>query len=546
MLFVACNQNPTVEVSNLPEIIVPQLPDHGDAEELIGQLGCYSCHSGLSLENTIMQKAPNLTRAGKRYRPGYLFNYLQNPTRVRNHIGVSRMPDFGFSASESLALTLYLSNESGGTHEVLEEIMIPEASSNPEKGEEMFNKLSCTVCHSINEGGNPVVSDLSYSGSKLYRDWTVQFLAAPHKFQGNENVMPSFFYNEASIEIFENSGVALSWVTDFLMDSSNDSLSIAYSSFKEQSSVTASQGKRIFESQNCAACHKSSIQPKSHVSAPDLKDESKRVNKDWFQRYLANPEPIRPFGYPAGAGNRMPDFKLSKTEIDQITSFLYKDEVLPSVTFANLSAFKLKKTESILINKLSCTGCHILGDGGGRIGPNLNEVSLRLKYSYLHDVIKNPHKTDSMTMMPTPVLTEDRISDLISTLNQNQWPAIESNYLSLIDHEPVDIELLSGSGYQYQRFCAACHGVTGNGDGYNAGYLIKPPTAHNDPGVMSQRPDDTLFDGIYVGGFILNKSHQMPGWGQTLTTTEIRNLVDYMRNLCNCKGPDWANNGHEK
>jgi len=57
---------------------------------------------------------------------------------------------------------------------------------------------------------------------------------------------------------------------------------------------------------------------------------------------------------------------------------------------------------------------------------------------------------------------------------------------------------------------------------------------------MSQRPDDTLFDGIFSGGYILNRSHLMPPWGQTLSFEEIKTLVNYMRELCQCQGPEWS------
>ena len=57
---------------------------------------------------------------------------------------------------------------------------------------------------------------------------------------------------------------------------------------------------------------------------------------------------------------------------------------------------------------------------------------------------------------------------------------------------------------------------------------------------MSFRPDDTLYDGIASGGAILNKSHFMPAWGETLSATEIKSLVAYMRSLCRCEGPGWS------
>jgi mono/diheme cytochrome c family protein len=57
---------------------------------------------------------------------------------------------------------------------------------------------------------------------------------------------------------------------------------------------------------------------------------------------------------------------------------------------------------------------------------------------------------------------------------------------------------------------------------------------------MSTRSDDVLFDGIYAGGRILNRSPRMPAFGESLSVDEIRSLVRYMRSLCGCRQPAWA------
>jgi len=53
---------------------------------------------------------------------------------------------------------------------------------------------------------------------------------------------------------------------------------------------------------------------------------------------------------------------------------------------------------------------------------------------------------------------------------------------------------------------------------------------------MATRPDDTLYDGVHSGGYILNKSHFMPPWGESLSGEQIKGLVGYMRTLCHCSG----------
>ena len=63
--------------------------------------------------------------------------------------------------------------------------------------------------------------------------------------------------------------------------------------------------------------------------------------------------------------------------------------------------------------------------------------------------------------------------------------------------------------------------------------IFPEPSNHTDAAQMSKRPDDTLFDGIHVGGFVLNKSHRMPGFGATLTREQLRSLVKHVRTLVN-------------
>ncbi|MEJ2541904.1 MAG: cytochrome c, partial [Gemmatimonadota bacterium] len=92
----------------------------------------------------------------------------------------------------------------------------------------------------------------------------------------------------------------------------------------------------------------------------------------------------------------------------------------------------------------------------------------------------------------------------------------------------------------YRRRCAACHGAGGDGRGFNQPWLPVTPTVHADPTAMALRPDDTLYDGIASGGWVLDRSHRMPAFGGALDRDRIRRLVGYIRELCECRGPSWA------
>ena len=546
-LFGSCTQESGFVVNTLPEFEIPDRVDPQNGEELLDQLGCLSCHGGVSTSNTIKTKAPDLSHAGLRYQPAYLFQYLQNPERVRNHIGSTRMPDFGFSEKESLALTLYLESLTQVDMELDKFPSLTQVADDPEKGKEIFTQMSCTACHSMNGEGNAVVSDLTNSGMKLKEEWLHKFLIAPHVFRGKENFMPSYFYKTSDegllVENMPDASHGVQWISDYLLVAKNDDNAFEQVK-KENPGITKKQGESIFKSQNCVACHRSTLAENGRT-APDLNMQSSRVTKEWLDAFLKKPHAVRPFGYPAGRGNRMPDFRLDEKEAEMISNFLHAldDKTEP---VAKLSAFKLSKTESLIQNKFSCTGCHSLNGNGGKIGPDLDQVSSRLNPLYVRNLLSNPHQFDAQVIMPMDPVSSRSKEEILSFLYQKEAKAADTEYLSLIDHQPILTEdSLLVSENLYQRNCAICHGTTGGGDGFNAGYMHTLPTNHSDAAYMSLRADDTMFDGIFNGGYYLNKSNQMPAWGQSFSLAEISGLVRYMRELCDCEGPEWSRKEYE-
>ena len=87
----------------------------------------------------------------------------------------------------------------------------------------------------------------------------------------------------------------------------------------------------------------------------------------------------------------------------------------------------------------------------------------------------------------------------------------------------------------YRRYCAQCHGVKGHGDGINAPYLVVPPRDHTKGDYLETRSDQQLFDAIKLGGLAVGRAPCMPAWGHTFKDETIRLLVNYIRELCDCK-----------
>ena len=86
----------------------------------------------------------------------------------------------------------------------------------------------------------------------------------------------------------------------------------------------------------------------------------------------------------------------------------------------------------------------------------------------------------------------------------------------------------------YKTYCWQCHGMQGNGMGVNIPDMSVQPRDHTDSKEMGARSDAELFKAIKEGGRSIDKSLLMPAWGGVLNDDQIKDLVRYLRELCNC------------
>lgn len=214
--------------------------------------------------------------------------------------------------------------------------------------------------------------------------------------------------------------------------------------------------------------------------------------------------------------------------------------VPPRFAPRTLSTFATTKAQRLLRDRLPCLGCHELGGEGGRIGPSLSNVNARRPPAFIYAMIRDPQRTMPGTTMPLIPMDTGTTALIASYLVQRPAtpePApfrVAAEYGAPAPQPPGDAADL------YRRSCAPCHGLRGNGDGYNARYLPVPPTTHGSAAYLSSRSDDALFDAIAGGGYVMNRSPRMPAFGRTLDRMQIRGLVRHLRALCRCEGPAWS------
>ena len=194
------------------------------------------------------------------------------------------------------------------------------------------------------------------------------------------------------------------------------------------------------------------------------------------------------------------------------------------------------KAREILEHQAPCLGCHEIDGKGGRVGPSLDFVAQRRNAAYIRGIIADPQAVAPGSAMPKPMMPAASLELITRYVVRVAGPGPVPNP---IPRPPTSSE----PGALYARWCASCHGATGEGDGPNAKYLPVKPAVHADGATMALRSDDALFDGIAGGGVVMGKNPRMPAFGATLTNAEIRSLVGYIRTLCKCEAPPWSRDG---
>ncbi len=83
----------------------------------------------------------------------------------------------------------------------------------------------------------------------------------------------------------------------------------------------------------------------------------------------------------------------------------------------------------------------------------------------------------------------------------------------------------------YERYCAACHGIKGRGNGPAAAALRPRPIDMSEPVWQRGVSDDYLRRIIRDGGTAVGRSPQMAPWGFALNERQLEDVVAYLRAL---------------
>src|SRR5262245_41815163 len=92
---------------------------------------------------------------------------------------------------------------------------------------------------------------------------------------------------------------------------------------------------------------------------------------------------------------------------------------------------------------------------------------------------------------------------------------------------PSSPESIANGGKTFNRYCATCHGATGQGDGSGGAKLSPKPSNLTDAEWKHGSSDREIFAVIHDGA----KDTGMKGYASRLTEREIWELINYIRSL---------------
>lgn len=112
------------------------------------------------------------------------------------------------------------------------------------------------------------------------------------------------------------------------------------------------------------------------------------------------------------------------------------------------------------------------------------------------------------------------------------------------DHQQKDVMLEVAHSFDYifntnkskgqeifSHYCSVCHGLNGQGDGFNAYNLNPSPRNFSDPEFIQRLDSSLIVETITGGGRAVGLSSKMPPWGNTLTETDIRLVSSHVISL---------------
>lgn len=220
----------------------------------------------------------------------------------------------------------------------------PKLSAKLHHGRELFIESRCAKCHEGPTGGTAIpelamdAPSFEGIGSRRNYEWMVRWIQDPKALRPTAH-MPKVLHGSKAREDAES-------IATFLMPLKGETAS---PSKTEPNSDQISAGKNLFESLHCVACHNPNDGAEQDAKKISLKQVGAKFAGGSLATFLLKPDAHYSW-------IRMPNFKLSQTQAEQLAAYLISTADKPAtINFGTaVSIDEAKK----LVQTAGCLNCH--------------------------------------------------------------------------------------------------------------------------------------------------------------------------------------------
>src|ERR1017187_1844347 len=360
-----------------------------------------------SLVREVKKVGPSLKEARVKLRKEWIPVWLKDPHQWREG---TKMPTFRLDDGEIRAISAFLWQ--AGVKAELPQQKPGDAA----RGQEAFETRGCMACHSMGEGGGKqggtFSANLSREGEKANYDYLVRWVHNPRQ---RSAPYCSFERSELTAEDYQRKGLPYVFdlehskcpndghelqvqqitpmpnlrlteheardIASYLLTRKHDNASYQNADYMDDPGLK-NQGMALVKHYGCAGCHEiAGLEEEQRIGTELTKEGSKPIerldfallghraesegwytHKGFFEHKLENPA-VYDQGKEKAKLDRlkMPNFNLSKPEIDQLTTFLTGsvDSSIPARYFYNPGDQRRDIIEGWwVVRKYNCMGCH--------------------------------------------------------------------------------------------------------------------------------------------------------------------------------------------
>jgi mono/diheme cytochrome c family protein len=363
--------------------------------EIFRRSRCVTCHAVNGRGGTL---GPELTHVGAKASRDWLYTWLRDPHRLQPK---TLMPRFRLADDEARDLAAYLSTELGEPPKDFTASDTPPSPGLAAEGRRVYERRACYSCHDLE--GFPKLARI---GPKLAAIGDRVLETGPLEARHLSPTLPNWLYLKVRTPDAVLEGARM---PTFGFDAKDGAaLSVALLSLRAKEMpagrTTGDPPRRAWEPQGemgaivrryrCLSCH--SVQGAGGtLSTVALDRIGSQLTREHVERFVQ-----RPYGVRVGLPERMPQLGVTPAEARVVAGYFSTvmiDDALETDVPRDPAAVERGRA---LFARDGCAACHIAGEKGGYVGPELNGSADRLKPGWTVSWLMSPQRWKPGTLEP--------------------------------------------------------------------------------------------------------------------------------------------------